>query len=116
MLTAVDREHVGCDAVAWEIVDTFNCYSTKYRRKKAAEVLVPDKVPSSYITRLCVRSPRARAQLRRNIDVLLESRVRKPSLAPVRMGPWGHRAREAARTAAVAALCGVASADASRCG
>lgn len=77
----------GWDEVDWEIVDTYDCWSKEYRRRKAAEVLVYGKVPQIYITRICVRSARVRVRLRRQINEGLERRVRKPEIAPIVVGP-----------------------------
>jgi hypothetical protein len=81
--TSFYPQRSGAREVDWEIIDTPNCYSETYRWRKAAEVLVPDRVPPRYFTRICVRTPRARARVRREIDALLRSRVRTPTLVPV---------------------------------
>lgn len=38
----------------WDILDTPDAYTREYKRKKSAEVLVPDVVPSAYVVRVCV--------------------------------------------------------------
>jgi hypothetical protein len=41
-------------ALDWQVLDTPDAWSREYKRKKSAEVLVPDVVPPSYIERVCV--------------------------------------------------------------
>ena len=40
----------------WEIIQTPNCWSREYKRKKCAEVLVPDKIEPTLIRQICVFS------------------------------------------------------------
>ena len=47
----------GLNYVDRNIIRTDPCYSREYVRKKAAEVLVPNHLPASCITRICVRYP-----------------------------------------------------------
>lgn len=80
-------QRTGAEAVIWEIVDTRDCYSQEYKWRKAAEVLVPDRVPPRYFSRICVRTPRARTQLRKRIDRHIPARTRKPGVPPIAVDP-----------------------------
>lgn len=42
----------GITSLDWDVIRNDRCYSKEYKRKKAAEVLVPDKVEQSYFKRL----------------------------------------------------------------
>lgn len=53
----------GIDAVDWRIVDTPDAWSREYRRKKAAEVLVPERVPPACIAHVCVSCDESRHRL-----------------------------------------------------
>ena len=41
----------------WNILRTRNCYSKEYKRRKCAEVLVPDRVPVECMRQICVYEP-----------------------------------------------------------
>jgi hypothetical protein len=49
----------------WKIIETRNCYYKEYKRRKAAEVLVPDFVSVAYFSRVVVCSNKAADRLRR---------------------------------------------------
>ena len=57
----------------WDIIRTQDCYTREYKRKKAAEVLVPDRVPAELIKRVVVASKEARRALRQSIKNLRSS-------------------------------------------
>ncbi len=55
----------------WKIIKTQDCYSPEYKRKKSAEVLVPDCVPAKYFSRVVVCSNDIAKRLRRTKNVSL---------------------------------------------
>jgi hypothetical protein len=67
----------------WKIINTWDCRSKKYKRKKCAEVLVPDLVPPELIKRICVYSDAARAELDRRTDILRTGELAGQRVAPV---------------------------------
>jgi len=48
-------------SIDWKIIDTPNCYSILYKRKKCAEVLVPNELSPGLIKHVCVVSSEAKA-------------------------------------------------------
>jgi hypothetical protein len=50
-------------SIDWEIINTPNCYSKIYKRKKCAEVLIPHELPAVLIKRICVMSTDAKTTL-----------------------------------------------------
>jgi len=48
----------------WVIIRTPNCYSAEYKRKKSAEVLVPNEVSADYIVGIVVFNDKAKRRLR----------------------------------------------------
>lgn len=70
----------GLSHVDWKIVAHPVCLSPEWRRKKAAEVLVPDSIPLKLIRKACLRSPAA-------ADTFIETRrvfaagIRKAGIA-----------------------------------
>jgi hypothetical protein len=57
----------------WKVLNTRDCYSPEYKRRKCAEVLVPDRVPPELIQRICVYSESAIAELDRRTGLFLHS-------------------------------------------
>lgn len=55
------------DKIDWKIIRTTDCWSRKYRDKKAAEVLVPEQVPSKYFKRIVTYSHEAKNELIKRI-------------------------------------------------
>lgn len=51
------------DKLAWHIIRTYNCFSEEYKWKKAAEVLVPRKIPTRMFKRIVIYSRDARSRL-----------------------------------------------------
>ena len=47
----------------WVILRTRNCFSSEYKRKKCAAVLVPDRIGPDLFARICVHSDRSRVKL-----------------------------------------------------
>ena len=47
----------------WTVLNCRKCLSPEYIRKKAAEVLIPDRVPPELIKQVCVRSITAQFEL-----------------------------------------------------
>lgn len=61
------RFYEGADALPhldWRILNTTNCYSKEYKRRKCAEVLVPDIIPRELIEEVAVYSEQAATKLR----------------------------------------------------
>lgn len=57
----------------WHVVrEVPNCYSREYKRKKAAEVLVPDHIPSDYFLRVVVFDAKAQKKLSRTVRCTCE--------------------------------------------
>ena len=52
------------DSLDWRIIDTRDCYSREYKHKKAAEVLVPNRVSPRLIRRVAVFN----AEVGENLD------------------------------------------------
>lgn len=55
-------------SISWEIINTPNCFSKEYKRKKCAEVLVPHEIPPTYSRQVCVKSPDAKVRLEAELD------------------------------------------------
>ncbi len=51
----------------WRILEERSCYSREYKRRKAAEVLVPDHISANLVTSVAVQSKVARRALRSEI-------------------------------------------------
>ncbi len=47
----------------WKVLETPDCWSREYKRRKCAEVLVPDQIPASAISEIRVYSDVARRRL-----------------------------------------------------
>lgn len=56
--------------VDWDIVETRDAWTRTYRRRKCAEVLVREHVPSELLAEMCVRSQAAAQELKRRIDAM----------------------------------------------
>lgn len=54
----------------WRIIRTPNCYSHDYKRRKCAEVLVPDHVPADRISYIAVRTDEVASRLRSTLKAL----------------------------------------------
>jgi hypothetical protein len=70
----------------WQIIRTRNCYSKEYKRRKCAEVLVPEHVPVTCIRRISVFDEVAALRLQRSVEEtakgLGEKRRRSWKIAP----------------------------------
>jgi len=53
-----------------EIICTPNCYSPDYKRRKCAEVLVPDRIPPDKISYIAVRTDEVASTLRSTLTAL----------------------------------------------
>lgn len=63
-------DEAGVDQIDWGIVyDTPNCYSAEYKRKKCAEVLVPDSVGPECIKRFVFLTDSVRKQFKDWLDI-----------------------------------------------
>jgi hypothetical protein len=80
--TSIHQGTGALDSIDWKIVSTNDCYSTEYKRKKCAEVLVPNAIRPDLIASICVYLPPVQARLAAEIQLLSEKlKIRKPSLA-----------------------------------
>ena len=74
--------------VDWNIVRTRNCYSREYKRKKCAEVLVPDFIPAACFTKIAVYSRGAKERLAQAAkDVARRHDRLRVSMAPIVVDP-----------------------------
>jgi hypothetical protein len=55
-------------SIEWGIIETPNCFSKEYKRKKCAEVLVPHELPPVIINKVCVKSLNAKSKLLAELD------------------------------------------------
>lgn len=55
------------DSLNWDIIRTRNCSSDVYRRKKAAEVLIPDQISPDFFRRIVVYDQKSKTQLKKEI-------------------------------------------------
>jgi hypothetical protein len=60
------------DKLDWKVINTRDCYWSEYKRKKAAEVLVPDNVDANSFTRIVVFNPDAAKDLIKSVQTLCE--------------------------------------------
>ena len=58
------------DRLDWRIIQTPNCYSPSYKRRKCAEVLVPNHVPTENISYIAVRTEEVALALRPTLKAL----------------------------------------------
>ncbi len=58
------------DRLDWRILQTPNCYSRHYKRRKCAEVLVPDHVPADNLSYIAVRTEEVAFTLRSTLKAL----------------------------------------------
>lgn len=72
----------GVAHVSWNIIDEPSCYSREWRRRKAAEVLVPDSIPLKLIRRACVRTAAAAEAFagtrKKVVDLIRRAGMRMP--------------------------------------
>jgi hypothetical protein len=76
----------GSDALPyldWDIIRTPDCWSREYKRRKCAEVLVPDHIPAGVIEEVCVYSDAARRALTRGWDGITDPRGEPIAAPPV---------------------------------
>src|SRR5262249_47555661 len=65
---------IGPLLIDWNIVlRNSKCYSPEYRRKKCAEVLVPDFIPSQYIIRYVVMNQNSYKLFSEGINLLIKN-------------------------------------------
>jgi hypothetical protein len=64
----------------WRILTTRDCYSPEYKRKKCAEVLVPDWVPRDLITSVHTVDEAGASSLRQCLNLISSS---ERDLAPI---------------------------------
>ena len=79
--TSIHQGTGALDMVDWRIVSTRDCYSTEYKRKKCAEVLVPDSIRPDLIDSICVYLPAVQARLAAEIR-LLSKKLKMKDPAP----------------------------------
>ncbi|MFC1937065.1 DarT ssDNA thymidine ADP-ribosyltransferase family protein [Chloroflexota bacterium] len=69
--TIFHRAPVDLSVLDWKVIRTNNCFSKKYKRRKAAEVLVPNCIPVKYFSRIVVHDDHAAERLKRETDITL---------------------------------------------
>jgi hypothetical protein len=74
------------DQLDWKVLRTPNCFSREYRRKKAAEVLVPDSLPRDHFVHLVVRKAETSKKLTDIVAPVLQQ-LSLPSMPPVVVRP-----------------------------
>jgi hypothetical protein len=68
--TSFFMDTANLNSLDWTIIRTPNCFSDEYKRKKAAEVLVPDQVPIDCFIRIVVFSEGANKELNTSVQHL----------------------------------------------
>lgn len=72
----------------WKILETKDCYWPNYKRKKCAEVLVPDCIPPSLISKVALRSKAAREVFRSHATRAAQTlHLQKTSRVPIEVCP-----------------------------
>ena len=75
--TYIHTDLEGLSELDWHVIrEVPNCYSREYKRKKAAEVLVPDHVPSDHFLRAVVFNAKVQKRLSRVVRCACEVDLR----------------------------------------
>ena len=85
--TTFYRGRAGLQYLDWKILRTRDCYSPEYKRRKAAEVLVPGKIDAALIKHVAVLSAMARVGLLVALGELRETLDLAVELPPIQVDP-----------------------------
>lgn len=67
----------------WEVIHTPDCWTKEYKRKKCAEVLVPDRIETNLILQICVSTEAAIVQLEDRIRAIAQQAGINQRVAPI---------------------------------